>query len=714
MIRKLLCIYLLFVNIVFCEENNGSGKSTLGIVLSGGGAKGFAHIGVLKVLDEEKVPVDYIVGTSMGSIIGAFYAMGYSGKEIEEIILNKQWINYFNDFILREEDLIENKVDRDRYAFSFPLKDWKLELPKGVVKGQNIDNVLSELYLDAKDIDDFSKLPIPFACVATDVETGKEVVLNKGYLPDSIRASMSLPSLLSPIEIDNKLLIDGGVVNNFPASVALDMGANYLIGIDIGGRLKKKEEISNFIDIINQTANYKKVEATNEARKKINLLLLPDMSEYELLSFDKAKEIIAEGERVARDQLEEIRKFKDEKRFNEIKSKKVKKIDKFLINDLIIKGNKNFDEKTIKKIIDIKLPIEFTREEISALIDKIYKFRFFSKVDYTIVGTKLIINVNEVANKELKLGFNYDNYNKGEFYVKAIGKGLGYSGNKSSIEALVGKNEVLKLENTWYIGALNKFGYSLSTEYSNIEDFSIFYNEQKLLEFNLGILNVNFMLGNFLSNHQMIGLGIKREYFSIESNTLINMNDISKYKSDYNLIYLRYLYDSLDNKYFPKKGNYMNLEIQYSDKELGNLDFSRYTVKFNKPLKLNNKIILNTGGEGALIEGETGAPYYIPRLGGFYNRENSISFWGLETSSQITDKVFSGFGELFYEYKPSRYLILRYNMAFLNPNEVYTKKVIAGGGVGIGVKTPLGPIQLTLATSNKEDIIGYLNIGYNF
>ncbi len=714
MIKKILFVYLLSINIIFCEGTQGIEKNKLGIVLSGGGAKGFAHIGVLKVLDEEKVPVDYIVGTSMGSIIGAFYAMGYSGKEIEEIILNKQWIDYFNDFILREEDLIDNKVDRDRYAFSFPMKDWKLELPKGVVKGQNIDNVLSELYLDAKDIDDFSKFPIPFACVATDVETGKEVILNSGYLPDSIRASMSLPSLLSPIEIDNKLLIDGGVVNNFPASVALDMGANYLIGIDIGGRLKKKEEISSFIDIINQTANYKKVEATNEARKKIDLLLLPDMSKYELLSFDKAKEIIAEGEKVAREQLEEIRKFKDEKRFNEIKSKKIQKIDNFFIDDIAINGNKNFDEKTIKKIMDIKVPVEFTREELTELMDKMYNLKFLSKVDYKINGTKLTINVTEVANRDLKLGFNYDNYNKGEFYVKAVRKGLGYSGNKSSVEALVGKNEVIKLENTWYIGALNKFGYSLSTEYSNIEDFSIYYNEQKLLEFNLGILNVNFMLGNFLSNNQMIGLGIKREYFSMESNTLVNMNETSKYKSDYNLIYLKYLYDSLDNKYFPKKGNYMNFEVQYSDKELGDLDFSRYTLKFNKPLKLNNKVVLNTGGEGALIEGKTIAPYYIPRLGGFYNRENSISFWGLETSSQITDKVFSGFGEIFYEFKPSRYLILRYNMAVLNPNEAYDKKFITGGGVGFGVKTPVGPIQLTLATSNKEDVISYLNIGYNF
>ncbi len=712
--KKICFIFLIALNVIFCEDISPLEKKKLGLVLSGGGAKGFAHIGVLKVLDEEKIPVDYISGTSMGSIIGAFYAMGYSGKEIEEIILSKQWINYFNDFIERKDDLIENKSDRDKYAFSFPLKKWKLELPKGVVKGQNIDNVLSELYLDAKDIDDFSKLPIPFACVATDVETGEEVVLNKGYLPDAIRASMSLPSLLAPVEIDNKLLIDGGVVNNFPASVALDMGADYLIGVDIGGQLKKKEEIESFIDIINQTSTYKKVEATNEARKKIDLLFLPNMNEFELLSFEKAKEIIAEGERVAREHLDELRKFKDEEKFNEIKSKKIKKIDKFLIEDIVIKGNKNFEEEAIEKMINIKLPTEFTKEDLTELMKKIYNFRFFSKVDYKIIGTKLFINVEEVGNKELKLGFNYNDFSKGEFFVKATSKGLGSSGSKSSFEALLGKDEVIKLRNTWYVGSLNKFGYSASVEYSNIGDFSVFMKDKKILDLNLEILNFDFMLGTFLSNNQMIGLGVKKESLKVESNTLLTLYNEVQFNNSYNVVFFKYFYDSLDNKYFPKNGAFMDFELQYSDENIGDLDFLRYTLKFNKPLKLSNKLISNFGGEGAYIEGDSISPYYIPRLGGIYNRNNSIYFWGLKTSSQISEKIYSGFEELFYEFKPSRYIFLRYNMAFITPNEVYTDKMLIGGGIGVGAKTPLGPIQLILATSNEESIISYFNIGYNF
>ena len=247
-------MFLIFSNFLFSNEIIVEDNNKIGLVLSGGGAKGFAHIGLLKILDEEKIPVDYIVGTSMGSIIGALYSMGYSANEIEEIVLSRDWLSYFSDLISRENELIENKEDRDKYIMSLSLDNWKLSLPKGAIRGQTIDKILEELYLNTKDIDDFSKLPIPFACVATDAETGKEVVYTKGYLPEVIRASMSLPGLLDPVELDGKLLLDGGLSNNFPASVAIELGANYVIGGEVLGELQKKEDLKTlfFLSIYKQ------------------------------------------------------------------------------------------------------------------------------------------------------------------------------------------------------------------------------------------------------------------------------------------------------------------------------------------------------------------------------------------------------------------------------------------------------------------------------
>ena len=278
-------MFLIFSNFLFSNEIIVEDNNKIELVLSGGGAKGFAHIGLLKILDEEKIPVDYIVGTSMGSIIGALYSMGYSANEIEEIVLSRDWLSYFSDSISRENELIENKEDRDKYIMSLSLDNWKLSLPKGAIRGQTIDKILEELYLNTKDIDDFSKLPIPFACVATDAETGKEVVYTKGYLPEVIRASMSLPGLLDPVELDGKLLLDGGLSNNFPASVAIELGANYVIGGEVLGELQKKEDLKSAILIMNQAMAYKRVDVTDEEKKKVDILISPNTEKYNIFSF---------------------------------------------------------------------------------------------------------------------------------------------------------------------------------------------------------------------------------------------------------------------------------------------------------------------------------------------------------------------------------------------------------------------------------------------
>ena len=708
-------MFLIFSNFLFSNEIIVEDNNKIGLVLSGGGAKGFAHIGLLKILDEEKIPVDYIVGTSMGSIIGALYSMGYSANEIEEIVLSRDWLSYFSDSISRENELIENKEDRDKYIMSLSLDNWKLSLPKGAIRGQTIDKILEELYLNTKDIDDFSKLPIPFACVATDAETGKEVVYTKGYLPEVIRASMSLPGLLDPVELDGKLLLDGGLSNNFPASVAIELGANYVIGGEVLGELQKKEDLKSAILIMNQAMAYKRVDVTDEEKKKVDILISPNTEKYNIFSFSKVKEIIDEGEKAARVEIAELKKLKNEFKFNQIKSKKIEISDNFLIDSIEISGNKNISTSTIDKMIEINLPVNLSISELSKLIDKLYNSRLFSKVTYKISGTTLKINVEEEFNKELKMGFNYNGTTKGDLFLKIIDKGSKFSGNKSSLEILLGKDEAVKLENTWYVGPINKFGVSLTTNYSNIEDYTLMVNKNKILNFNINLINVDFMLGTFLSNSQIIGLGIKKEFLDIQSNTLTSYDELSDYNSNYELIYLKYLYDSIDNKYYPKKGTYFESQLNYySIDKLEHLNFSNFKLKFNKPLKLKEKYTLNIGFDGAYIDDMNMSPIYFPALGGVYNRQNSIPFWGLNPSEYLSDKIISGFGELLYEWKPYRYYVLRFNYASLNPNSTYNQKDIFGGGIGISVKTPIGPLQFILSQSNKQDLMGYLNIGYNF
>lgn len=211
---KKLLILLLLPTFMLAQN-----QPKVGLVLSGGGAKGIAHIGILKELEKAGVQIDYIGGTSMGSIVGGLYASGYTAKQIEEAVLETNFIDLLQDKVSRRQKPFFNKEHGEKYAVSLPIKKGSLGLPLGLSKGQNVLNFLTELLAPVDDITDFSKLPIPFYCIGTNIETGEEEVLENGSLPLALRASAAFPSLLNPVDIDNKLLVDGGVVNNFPVDV---------------------------------------------------------------------------------------------------------------------------------------------------------------------------------------------------------------------------------------------------------------------------------------------------------------------------------------------------------------------------------------------------------------------------------------------------------------------------------------------------------------
>lgn len=702
-------ILLFFITSFICC----AGEEKIGIVLSGGGAKGFAHIGVLKVLEEEQVPIEFISGTSMGSIVGALYAMGYSAKEIEEIVLSDNWMEYFSDKIDRKDTPIDDKIYKDRYALLFPVKDWTIKLPKGVIKGKKIESFLSYLYFDAVEIRDFSKLPIAYSCIATDIETGKEVVLDKGNLSECVRASMSIPTVFEPVKIGDKLLVDGMMSKNFPVTQAEKMGAKYIIGCDVGGRLKKKEDVKSFLEIIEQSINYRLVEISDKEREKTNMLIIPDVERYSTMDFNKAKEIIEAGEKSARAKIEEIKKLRDEFKFNEIKSKQVKRLRAVYIEKIVVKGVKKDKERVIKKIISPKIPSVFTREELKKNIDKLYNLGFFEKINYTIKGSELEISVEESPEKELKLGFNYNSNTRGEIFINFAVKGFGNAGSKTSIETVLGKDESLKLQHTQYAGVINKIGFISSIEISNIENYSLFLNEKKVNEYNIYNANLDFMAGSFLSNRRIAGIGIKKEFLyaksEIESEEILK-HDINK---KYGTLYFKYEYDSMDRKYFPKSGGYLQGKVIFSAKELGNADFTKYLIEFNKTFKIGEKMILNAGGTGEVVYGEDIPENEIPAIGGIYSRQNSINFYGIEPSRYFSNKIGMGFAEIFYEFSPSRFFIARYNGA-ARENEENQLKIIHGVGVGIGAFTAVGPIEIIISQGNKDDIGAYINIGYTF
>ena len=295
-------------------QNTASERPRIGLALSGGGARGAAHIGVLKVLEREHIPIDYIAGTSMGSIVGGMYASGLSPEEIETQLIAVDWDDVFDDKIDRENRSFRRKSD-DRFWLidrKPGYSDGKIKLPPGLVQGQKINNLLTALTLHVADIDDFDDLGIPFRAVAADIRTGEKVVLDSGNLAKAIRASMSIPAIMSPVAWGDLMLVDGGIASNLPIETVRAMGADIIIAVDISTPLQDEDVAKSILSVAEQLSGFltrRNVEAELRTLGERDILLVPELGDIESGQFDRIDEAVPTGLQAAEDHVAALRVF---------------------------------------------------------------------------------------------------------------------------------------------------------------------------------------------------------------------------------------------------------------------------------------------------------------------------------------------------------------------------------------------------------------------
>jgi len=310
----LLCAVLSAPSGAAPAPGTASGRPKIGLVLGGGGARGAAHIGVLRVLERERIPVDYIAGTSMGAIVGGLYASGLSADEIERVLDSIDWTDAFDDRSPRPDRPFVRKRDDDNYLVKRNLglsDDLQVQFPAGLIQGQKIDLILKASTLHVAGIDDFDRLPTPFRAIATDILTGQEVVLAHGDLARSIRASMSVPAIFAPVEIEGHLLVDGGVANNVPVNVVRQMGADIVIAIDVGSPSLTREQLRSVFGITGQLTwilTARNTEQQIASLKKTDIFLRPDLGDFSSANFTEAVTVIPIGERAANADVDRLRK----------------------------------------------------------------------------------------------------------------------------------------------------------------------------------------------------------------------------------------------------------------------------------------------------------------------------------------------------------------------------------------------------------------------
>ena len=341
-------------------------------MLSGGGAKGLAHIGVLKVLEEAGIRIDYIAGTSMGAMVGAMYAAGYSATELDSIFRQMDFDKLLQDKTERRAKSLHERYLYDRYAVSLPFNHFKVGLPRAVSKGQNVYNEFVKLLYPVSETYYFSQLPIPFLCVATDIETGKGVVLDSGFLPQALQASGSFPSLFDLVEIDGKYLTDGGIADNYPIDEIKKKGMDIIIGVDVQSSLAKKEDISSVLSIFSQITTFPMADNMPRKIKETDIYIKPNIEGFNVISFDKGETIINNGRIAASLFLPSLKEIAAHQKHTQ-KREHIQKIDSIYLKNVHFHGNEHFSRSYLRgklhlKYLDQKISFNQLNEGLSNLM----------------------------------------------------------------------------------------------------------------------------------------------------------------------------------------------------------------------------------------------------------------------------------------------------------------------------------------------------------
>lgn len=722
-----IIIHFIFLLPVFVSaQPAGNSRPRIGIVLSGGAAKGIAHIGALKVIEEAGIPVDFIGGTSMGGIVAGLYSIGYNSAELEKMVLNQNWKRLLSDEINRRDLSIDEKTDEDLFFISFPVSGSKVNLPSGIIAGQNIENRLNNLCSHVYNIRDFNHFQIPFLCLAMDIVSGEEIVMRSGYLPLALRSTMAIPSIFEPVLADSMMLVDGGVLNNFPADHVKEMGADIIIGIDVtlyGDSARQKNDL---INVFGKAVTWTSVKKDKSNRKLCNILIAPDLTGYSLSSFNEADSLIARGEKAARAALPQLKFLADS----------LKKLydfdpvipfhqppDSFLLKEIRISGMKRVSESLIEGKLHLEVPSKVTPEDISRAIDNAYSSLYFEKITYELrewdenlpgSGIRLIINVRERKGTQLRVGINYNSDFKASLVFNATFRNLLLDGSKLSLNFGLGENPRFLASyfknNGW------KPGFGIDMELNNYDIFE-YEGSRKISTLDFTDYAARLYLQSIFRNSYSTGLGVEFENQVIRPviSDVILENQTEQFYNIYGFIHL----DTYDNLYYPRIGSRFNALYKFIfNPDITPIHFLTY--RYEQAIRINKRITFITSVFGGFTTADSATTSYQLHLGGMnqFYRQAQIPFTGLNFMQVSNRNVVAAGLNLQVNFWKNNYLVLRANagVASWELKDITDKENgILGLGISVGNKNLIGPIEVTFMGSNlHRNPIGYLNIGYWF
>jgi NTE family protein len=727
--RLLFCLLLGFLPLLVHASE--APRPKVGLVLSGGAARGLAHIGVLKALEEQGIKIDAIAGTSMGAVVGGLYASGYKIDELEKLALNIDWQAALSDAPPREDVPFRRKQDDRDFLVKQKLSfrdDGSLGLPLGVIQGQNLSLLLESLLAHTSDTRDFDKLPIPFRAVATDISNGEKVVFRKGHLPQVIRASMSIPAVFAPVELDGRLLVDGGMTDNIPLDVAREMGVDVAIVVDIGTPLRNRKQLTTVVDVLNQSITLMTRSNSEEqlaALKSSDVLIQPALAAFGVTDFGKAQDMIDAGYRATRilDARLAVLKPK-ESQDAELNAARSPGQRTPIITGIRVENDSKVDDDVIRYYIrqHIGEPLDLAR--LHSDMGTLYGLDYFEQVQYRVVHKgqdhTLVISARgkRSGTDYLRVGLNLSDDMRGDsaFNLGASYRinGINRLGAEWLTRAQIGDKQELYTE---FYQPLDVGSRYFVAPYAAFEAQNVdaVLDNDPIAQYRVERYGFGLNFGRQIGNNGEVRFGVGEAWG--KADVRIGDQDLPSENFNEGFYTLKYSYDSLDNVYFPHEGKDVSLTLMQFEPGLGSdTRYRQWEFKLDKAMSRGPDTLILGGRYGRTLDDANVVTSSFllggaRQLSGF--REDAISGQNVSLMRAVYYRRLTPRSYLPLDFPLYAGASLERGRAWNNDNE-FDSGYINAASVFIGFDTPLGPLNFSYGLNDANEQAVYLNLGQTF
>ena len=712
-------------------------RKKVGVVLSGGGAKGMAHIKALKVIKEAGIPIDYIAGTSMGAIVGGLYAIGYTTEQLDSMVRKQDWTFLLSDRIKRSAMSLTDRERSEKYTVSIPFtKTPKDAAAGGLMKGQNLANLFSDLTVGYHDSINFNKLPIPFACVAANVVNGEQIVFHDGILSTAMRASMAIPGVFTPVRQDSMVLVDGGIVNNYPADVVKAMGADIIIGVDVQNALKKADKLNSVPDILGQIVD---ITCQSNHEKNVDLTdtyIRVNVEGYSSASFTPAAidTLMRRGEEAAKEQWNSLLALKKKIGIAEDYTPKqhgpyssLSNARTVYVTDISFSGVEVDDKKWLMKKCNLKENSDITTQQIEQALYQLRGSQSYSSASYTLKETPEGYHLNfllqEKYERRINLGIRFDSEEIASLLVNATADLKTHIPSRLALTGRLGKRYAARIDYTLDPMQQRNFNFSYMFQYN---DINIYEEGERAYNTTYKYHLAEFGFSDVWYKNFRFGLGLRFEYYKYKD-FLFKKPEISdlKVESEHFLSYFAQVqYNTYDKGRFPSKGSdfraayslYTDNMAQYND----HAPFSALNASWASVIPVTRRFSVIPSIYGRILIGRD-FPYPLQNaiggdVPGFYIPQQ-LPFAGVTNLELMDNTIMIASIKFRQRMGAIHYLTLTGNYGLTDSNffDILKGKQLFGVSAGYGMDSIFGPLEISLGYSNQTDKGScFVNLGYYF